>query len=344
MPHPAPPAGLLDGRADDEGWSSAAALVATSAGTEEAFADGPGAARGTTSPATRFDLASVTKAFVAVAAATLVDDGLLDLDAPAREALDVPATSAGATARHLLTHTAGLRPTSLAWRDTTDPDAVLADALGPPVAPPGETHVYSCLGFITLGRLLEELAGERLDRMVARRVAAPLGATGLRWSPVDVVDPVDVAPTEPGTPTGQVHDELAAATARPVGNAGLFGALDDVARLAALVADRGAAGGRQVVSEASWRALVEPDDVARRAGSTWGQALGLRRGDPGFMVSGDQVGHAGFTGTSFVADLGTGATAVLLTNRVHGGRASSVEARRRRLAALAAGLGTQEGR
>lgn len=90
--------------------------------------------------------------------------------------------------------------------------------------------------------------------MVARRVAAPLGSTGLRWSPVDVVDPVDVAPTEPGTPTGQVHDELVAATARPVGNAGLFGA------------------------------LVEPDDVARRAGSTWGQALGLRRGDPGFMV------------------------------------------------------------
>ena len=176
MPHPAPPAGLLDGRADDEGWSSAAALVATSAGTEEAFADGPGAARGTTGAATRFDLASVTKAFVAVTAATLVDAGLLDPDAPAREVLDVPATSTGAT--------------------------------------------------------------------------------------------------------------------------------------------------------------------ARRAGTPWGQALGLRRGDPGFMVSGGQVGHAGFTGTSFVADLRTGATAVLLTNRVHGGRAASVEARRRRLAARAA----EEGR
>ncbi|MFE5335263.1 serine hydrolase domain-containing protein [Isoptericola sp. NPDC056573] len=344
MPHPAQPAGLLDGRAADEGWSSAAALVASSAGTVSAYADGPGDVGATTGGQTRFDLASVTKAFVALAAATLVDDGLLDLDAPAREVLDVPATSSGATARHLLTHTAGLRPTALAWRTTADPDAVLADALGPPVAPPGTAHAYSCLSFIALGRVLEELAGERLDRVVARRVGAPLGAAGLRWSPVDVVDAADVAPTEPGTPTGRVHDELAAATARPVGNAGLFGTLDDVARLAALVADRGAAGGRQVVSEASWRALVEPDDVARRAGAPWGQALGLRLGDPGFMVSGDQVGHAGFTGTSFVVDLATGATAVLLTNRVHGGRASSVVARRRRLAALAAGLGTQEGR
>ncbi|MEL7977868.1 serine hydrolase domain-containing protein [Isoptericola sp. F-RaC21] len=344
MPHPDPAGpGLLDGRGDDEGWSCAAALVATAAGTDRAFADHPGGGQGpgATGPATRFDLASVTKAFVAVTAATLVDDGLLDLDAPAREVLDVPATSTGATARHLLTHTAGLRPSSLAWRDTADPDAVLADAVGPPVAPPGEAHAYSCLGFVTLGLLLEELAGERLDRTVARRVGAPLGAAGLRWSPVDVVDAADVAPTEPGTPTGRVHDELAAALGRPVGNAGLFGTLDDVARLAALVAGRGAASGRQVVSEASWRALVEPDDVARRAGAAWGQALGLRRGDPGFMVSGDQVGHAGFTGTSFVVDLGTGATAVLLTNRVHGGRAASVVARRRRLAALCGPAGRQ---
>lgn len=342
MPHPDPAetSGLLDGRVADEGWSCAAARVATSSGTDEAFADGPGAAPGTTGAATRFDLASVTKAFVAVAAVTLVDDGLLDLDAPAREVLDVPATSTGATARHLLTHTAGLRPSALVWRSTTDPEAVLADALGAPVAPPGEAHAYSCLSFITLGRLLEERAGERLDRMVARRVGAPLGAAGLRWSPVDASDASDVAPTEPGTPTGRVHDELAAATARPVGNAGLFGTLDDVARLAALVAGRGAAGGRQVVSEASWRALVEPDDVARRAGAPWGQALGLRRGDPGFMASGDQVGHAGFTGTSFVVDLATEASAVLLTNRVHGGREASVVARRRRLAALCGPAGS----
>ena len=47
-------------------------------------------------------------------------------------------------------------------------------------------------------------------------------------------------------------------------------------------------------------------DVARRASAPWGQAFGLRRGDPGFMVSGDQVGHAGFTGTSFVVDLAAG--------------------------------------
>ena len=333
---------LLAARTDDEGWSSAAALVTTPAGTVRAFADGPGA-EARTGATSRFDLASVTKAFVAVAAASVADDGLLDLDAPVRETLDVPAADAGASARHLLTHCAGLRTSSLAWRTTSDPERVLDDALGPPVAPPGETHRYSCLSFIVLGRLLEELTSDPLDRVVGRRVADPIGAAGLRWSPVGGADLEGVVPTETGTPTGRVHDELAAALARPVGNAGLFGTLDDVARLAGLVAARGAAGGRQVVTEASWRALVEPDAGARRAGAPWGQALGLRRGDPAFMATADQVGHGGFTGTSFVVDLATGASAVLLTNRVHAGRATSVEPRRRRLADLAARGGESAG-
>ncbi|MFI2104579.1 serine hydrolase domain-containing protein [Isoptericola sp. NPDC019693] len=327
--------GLLDGRSDDEGWSHAAALLATPAGTVRAFAQGPGAA-GETSAGSRFDLASLTKAFVAVTAATLVDDGLLDLDAPVRETLDVPAVSTGATARQLLTHTAGLRPSSLAWRTTADAAQVLDDALGPPADPPGAVHRYSCLGFVVLGLLLERLTGDPLDQVVGRRVAEPIGASGLRWSPGDLAG---VVPTEPGTPTGRVHDEMAAALGRPVGNAGLFGTLDDVAGLAALVACRGAAGGRQVVGEGSWRALVEPDAGARRAGAPWGQALGLRRGDPAFTVAADQVGHTGFTGVSFVVDLAAGASAVLLTNRVHEGRNSSVAGRRRRLAALAAGEG-----
>lgn len=331
-------AGLLADRTPDEGWSSAAAHVATPTRVTRAFADGPGSA-GTTGPESLFDLASVTKAFVAVAAATLVDDGVLDLDAPVREALDVPAASTGATARQLLTHCAGLRPTSLVWRTTSDPGQVLDDALGAPVAPLGAVHQYSCLGFVLLGRVLEELMGTALDRLVLDRVAAPLGARGLRWAPVASDAAADgvvgVVPTEPGTPLGRVHDELAAAAARPVGNAGLFGTLDDVARLAGMVASGGSAEGGRVVSEASWTALVEPDPAATRAGSAWGQALGLRRGDPSFMVSADQVGHGGFTGTSFVADLATGAVAVLLTNRVHAGRGTSVERRRLHLATLA---------
>ncbi|MCB7137124.1 serine hydrolase domain-containing protein [Cellulosimicrobium marinum] len=310
-----------------EGWSAASAWVRAADGTtrcEEVRAS-----------SRRFDLASLTKAFVAVTALTVVDEGLLDLDAPVREHLDVAAVRGDVTARHLLTHTAGLRAVSDAWRTATTPSSVLDDVLGTaPVEAPGTVHRYSCLGFVVAGLLLEEVTGTPLDRLVAGRVAGPLG-TAVRWAPLPSDDAV---PTEPGTPTGRVHDELAAALARPVGNAGLFGTVDDVARLALLVAREGAVEGRQVLSRDRWRELVEPDPVARAAGAGYGQAVGLRRGDPRSCVHDDQVGHTGFTGTSFVVDLRSGGCGVLLTDRVHGGRdGTDVDDRRRRVAALAAG-------
>ncbi|MBD5786448.1 beta-lactamase family protein [Cellulosimicrobium terreum] len=317
------PDDLLARPGADEGWSVAAALVRTQDASVRAATPAAG-------PSWWFDLASLTKVFVAVAALRLVDDGLLDLDAPVREHLDVGAVCGGATTRHLLTHTSGLRATSSVWRSTDDAGAVLDDVVErPPLEAPGDVHRYSCLGFVVLGRLLEVISGTPLDRLVATRVAGLLGAHDLRWGSA----PIDrTAPTEPGTPRGRVHDELAAATRRPVGNAGLFGTLDDVARLAQMVAGRGAVDGRQVVSEERWRELVVPDPAAQQAGAPYGQALALRRGDLAVTVSDAQVGHTGFTGTSFVVDLESGAHAVLLTNRVHGGRATSVDARRRALA------------
>ncbi|WP_265521767.1 serine hydrolase domain-containing protein [Oerskovia flava] len=323
------------------GWSAASSLVRTDAASRRRLVGTTARVRAgaQVEPVTsrsRFDLASLTKVFTALTVLTLVDDGLLDLDAPVRERLDVPATRTGASARHLLTHTAGLRASSVAWRTAATPAGVLDDVLGTaPETEPGQMHLYSCLGFVLLGLLVEEVTSTSLDRVVLDRVAVPLGAAGLSWGPVRVPNaaPGEVVATEPGTPTGHVHDELAAALARPVGNAGLFGTLDDVARLAEVVRRRGAFGGRHVVSEARWHELVTPDPVAVRAGAPYGQALGLRRGCPTMSVTGDQVGHTGFTGTSFVVDLSTGGYAVLLTNRVHGGRdGTGVDDERRALA------------
>ncbi|MFP3712927.1 serine hydrolase domain-containing protein [Puerhibacterium sp. TATVAM-FAB25] len=320
-----------------EGWSGAALVVRGPDGAEHRGAVGT-AADGERAPLLAdalFDLASVTKAFVAVAALRVAEAGLLDLDAPVRERLDVAAVGTGATARHLLTHTAGLRAASRAWRTAAGPQDVWRDVLDtPPVVAPGAVHEYSCLSFVLLGALLEAVTGRPLDRLVLEDVAAPLGAASLRWWPAPAGS---VVATEPGTPRGVVHDETAAALGRPVGNAGLFGTADDVARLAALVRDRGACAGGRLLTEASWSALVVPDGPARDAGAPYGQALGLRRGDPRQTVHADQVGHTGFTGTSFVVDLRSGGVAVLLTNRVHGGRAASVDAWRRELAAAAAG-------
>ena len=272
-----------------------------------------------------FDLASLTKPFVAVAALRLAERGLLDLDAPVAEHLAVGRSGGGAdgsrriTARHLLTHTAGLPPVSALWRDGLAADALLEGVLATPlVAPPGERHDYSCLGFIALGRLLEIVDGTTLDVLVIREVLDPLGAVRARFGPVAASSAVatEIQPHR-GLVRGEVHDELAHALGRPVGNAGLFGTVDDVAALGEMIARGGDGRVARVLGGESLRALVTAIPRPAEMDAAYGQTVGLRRADPGFMGAIDGAGHTGFTGTSLVVEPDSGRVAVLLTNRVH---------------------------
>ena len=160
----------------------------------------------------RFDLASLTKLYVASAAARLVDRGDLDLDAPASRWLPaLGGDKESITVRHLLAHASGLA----AWRPWYE--AVASDALGRPAflpplerpravalvpafrrgreiveaalaserleAPPGARALYSDLGFVGLGFALERLAGVALERLVADEVLGPLGLDGTFYLP-----------------------------------------------------------------------------------------------------------------------------------------------------------------
>jgi len=151
-----------------------------------------------------FDLASLTKLFVASAAARLVDRGELALDGPACAL--VPALAhrgEEVTVRHLLAHASGL-PAYRPWyeRIARDPmgevafraprerppahELVLAFRKGremiqgfleaePLEAAPGTRALYSDLGFIALGFALENFGGTTLDRVVESEVLKPLG-------------------------------------------------------------------------------------------------------------------------------------------------------------------------
>lgn len=159
-------------------------------------------------PVTRrtvFRIGSVTKTFTAIAVLQLVEEGLLDLDGPVADHLRcirlLPARSAyqPVTARHLLTHTAGIGY----WRRLSDllqPGVGSGDRAGParaaPLADyyrrglpvevePGTKWVYSNHGFAVLGQLVEDVTGEPVARYLAEHVFAPLGLgrTGLVRTP-----------------------------------------------------------------------------------------------------------------------------------------------------------------
>lgn len=262
-----------------------------------------------------FDLASLTKVVTTICALRLVDAGILDLDARVAEvrAIGSGADAERITARHLLTHTSGLPAEGGRWRAglTGEPlrDAVLDSPL---TAAPGERHLYSDVGFIALGEVVERLSGRPLVEQVADAAQA-LGAEGLTWQP----DPLRTVATEVqphrGPVRGQVHDELAHALERPAGHAGLFGTVQDVAAIARMIAFEGEGRAGRVLSTESVRMMTTPTESA----AGYGQAIGLRVRESAWMGEADAVGHTGFTGTCFAVAPGTGAFGVLLLNRVH---------------------------
>jgi CubicO group peptidase (beta-lactamase class C family) len=274
-------------------------------------------------PDTIYDLASLTKLFTAVLALRLVECGTLDLDKRVSWYLPAFGGKAEVTVAMLLTHTAGL-PGDMDLAPYPDRPSRLAAVLAaPPVSPPGTRFGYSDVGFITLGVLVERLAGGRLDDLVAAHITGPLGMRDTGFAPLAALWP-RVAATEympwtgRGVVRGQVHDEAAWALGGVAGHAGLFGTAVDVAVFGQMLANGGEYAGARVLREptvarmlANWNAGLGP---------TAAHGLGVALDQPEYMgaLSGPRTfGHTGFTGTSLVVRQDRGAIAVLLTNRVH---------------------------
>jgi CubicO group peptidase (beta-lactamase class C family) len=304
-------------------------------------------------PDTLFDLASVTKLFVVAAFMTLVEEGAVRLNQPARDALpelDGPRpirpyedplhpgvlvdAGTGAqqvdarqvTFRHLLTHTSGLP----AWRPLyREPDAGRARqmALNTPFAyATGTRVVYSDIGLILLGLAMERLAQAPLAEIVRRRVTEPLGLAHTRYLPLEEPRPVSgVAPTEfcpwrGRRICGEVHDENAWRLGGVSGHAGLFSTAADVAALGQAFLD-GGGGLLQPETVAEMVRLQAEDAVVRR-----GLGFALWSPDPeasGNPFSPRAYGHTGFTGTSLWVDPERALVVACLTNRVYYGRDSS---------------------
>ncbi len=316
--------------------------------------------------ATRFDLASLTKPMATSALAmVLVARGQLDLDAPIARWLPGAAADAGATVAQLLGHGAGCiahgRYFERIWAGdlagaTTPHAALIAHAAREPLAhAPGTRALYSDLGYILLGALLERVGDDTLDALVDRLVLWPLHLVTAAFVPLpampalcvateldDAAAPRDAAGAavdgrtgRRGLVCGEVHDENAHAGGGVHGHAGLFGSVNDVAGFAQAIVH--AAAGMPRVG-------FTPDVLARFVSTSAAPDTSWRLGwdtpssTPGVSHAGDSwprtgaIGHLGFTGTSLWLDLPRGRWVALLTNRVHptrDGTADAIKALRR---------------
>jgi CubicO group peptidase (beta-lactamase class C family) len=319
-------AGLATGRV------GSAAAVSVGDGGREIFRHVTGRVRHLPDPgaeitgATPFDLASVTKPMATVSIAmVLVARGLLDLDAPVRRYL--PAAATLGTVRQLLGHSAGCAAhveffRRLRVESHADPRAVLVDrAQREPCQPPGVAAVYSDLGFIQLGAVLERAAERPLEQLFADLVAGPLGLSSARYAGTTPIHgAVATELDDRGLVCGLVHDENCHAGGGVAGHAGLFGSIIDVGTWCAALVDTCAGTARGVfTSEIAQRFITDTP----LAGAAWRLGWDTPSPTPGVSQAGDRwprtgaVGHTGYTGTSVWLDIANRRWVALLTNRVH---------------------------
>jgi len=279
-------------------------------------------------PATRdtiYDLASLTKMFTTIALMQQVESGRVVLDEPVATYLPAFAQNGkdDVTIRDLLTHTGGLP----AWLplysryDTVEERlaAVLAVA---PTAEPGTRYVYSDLGLITLGLVVEEVTGKGIDQVIEDGITGPLAMEDTMFNPpARLHDRVAATEAQPwaGRPMlrGDVHDENAWSLGGVAGHAGLFSTAHDVAVLAQTLLNGGKYGDTRILDEATVRAMLTNEN-AEFPGNAHGLGFELdQRWYMDAMSSPLTYGHTGFTGTSLVIDPMSDSFVVLLTNRVH---------------------------
>ncbi|HEY7879110.1 MAG TPA: serine hydrolase, partial [Gemmatimonadaceae bacterium] len=278
---------------------------------------------------TLYDLASLTKVVgTTTAMMILYDEGRFALDDPVAKYL--PEFGGGmkdsVTIRQLLEHRSGLPADRDLWRLASSPEQARQIVLTTPLDyKPGTHYVYSDLGAMTLGFLVEKLSGQRLDRYLEQWVFQPLGMTNTFFRPADSVK-YRSAPTEDTPPRGyplqgEVHDENAYALGGVAGHAGLFSTASDLSIFAQMILNGGEYNGTRIVSDSTVKIFTQ-----RAAGS---RALGWAMADgqwgSGRFLSDDAFGHVGYTGTSLWIDPDREMFVILLTNRVHEPRARRPE-------------------
>lgn len=198
-----------------------------------------------------------------------------------------------------------------------------------PVSPAGLQGLYSDLGFMVLGEIVEAISDSTLDLFCDDRIFEPLGLertffvdltrskTRRLQAIEEMIAPTEDCPWRKKVLCGEVHDDNAYALGGVAGHAGLFSSARDIHQLLACL-NRCLRGSDSFLPRTLVEEFLSKDETVKN--STY--ALGWdtpseSRSSSGKYFSSHSVGHLGFTGTSIWWDLEKNCHVVLLSNRVH---------------------------
>lgn len=289
---------------------------------------------------TIYDLASLTKPLITgLLCARRIESGELTLDSAVLHYLPEfdRTDKQPITVRHLLTHSSGLP----AWRPLYilakgEVDRVLSVITDLDLEyEPGSRVIYSDLGFITLGLLLERITGKSLALLAKEEIFLPLKLENTFFNP-DQAKQTGIAACETGNAYerdmcrdrhgdepkhwrenliwGEVHDGNAYFLGGAAGHAGLFSTAEETLALA----NQFHAGLTSLLKPETCSLfrtnLSEGLNEARSAG--W-QLAATKDSTAGPDLPADSFGHTGFTGTSCWNDPHKERVYLLFTNRTH---------------------------
>jgi len=288
---------------------------------------------------TIFDLASLTKPLSTVLSLLqLISEGKIEWNETLDSLLSkkVDQDKEGITLSHLLSHSSGLPAYKAYYKKVTKSNFnqakkkinrwILQEDLE---NSPGKRQIYSDLGFILLGTIIEEKTGGSLAQFWQQKIATPLRVKKrLHFLPSDMIEADECVATVNRykyrqKKVGLVHDENCRAMGGVSGHAGLFGTCEGVLSLCEkIMTQYGNPAECDVVKNATLRkALKKENDCRWAAGFDTPSLFNSLAGD---YFSANSFGHLGFTGTSFWMDMEREVVIVLLTNRVHMGTSREV--------------------
>lgn len=220
------------------------------------------------------------------------------------------------TILNLVTHTAGFvpfKPLNKLCKDYEDSiEYICSSDLE---YTPGTRVIYSDFSYIILAYILERIGNERLDKLSCKYVFEPLGMDNTCFNPRGKNIAATEIPPGKGKPLiGVVHDGNARFLGGISGHAGLFSNMEDIAKLANMLINRG----KGFMSIPSFEAMVRnyTKGMDENRGIGW-CIKGNELSSGGDLISPNAFGHTGFTGTSLWIDIEHDIYIGLLTNRVH---------------------------
>jgi CubicO group peptidase (beta-lactamase class C family) len=271
---------------------------------------------------TIYDIASLTKVFSATALLQLIEEGMVQLDAPVARYL-AGFRESSVTVRHLLTHTSGLDLRLSALRSHERAKILELIYQAPLKVPAGSDVAYTNINSLLVGEIVAQLRQLPLEQAIQEYILDPLGLRETMFNP-SAAWHARIAPSEideawrGGLVHGKVHDESCYALGGVAGHAGLFSTAYDLLRFC----EAWLAYQPPLISEGLARDAVTNQTPNLRLACGYGWMLDRVSFMGQHAASG--FGHTGFTGPAIIALQDYNCCVVVLCNRTYPRRAAAL--------------------